>query len=371
MDKPVLSRLTSLDVLRGLTIALMILVNTSGDGKHTYALLEHAAWNGLTIADIVFPCFLFMVGISVAISLTGRLKRGVTHGAILLQAARRSAVLFVLGLAVNSFPFFDLHTLRIFGVLQRIAICSFIATVLFLRARPRTIFVLTAGILVGYWALLRWTPVPGVGVAFMDTHNNLPAWVDRHLLPVNHLYSAGYYDPEGLLSTFPSIATSLLGLLAGMWIVRHGRSYLTAKRLGAAGATCLLVGLLWSLWFPLNKRLWTSSFVLLNAGLDMLMLGLLLWQIDLRDKAKRLLYPTLVFGTNPLAAYIFSEFLAAGLSSFHVPGSRLNLQQWIYQPLAAHISNPYMASLVYAVLFVGVCFVPVAVLYRRKIYLRL
>ncbi len=369
------SRLQSLDVLRGITVAVMILVNTSGDGSHTYPILAHSRWNGCTVADVVFPCFLFMVGVSSVLSLSGRLRRGIPHSVLIRQALRRTAIIFCLGLLINSFPTFPLHTLRIFGVLQRIALCYLAATLLFLWSRTRTLAFRFISILVGYWILLRWVPVPGMGIPgstipFLDPHANLPAWLDRHLLTARHLYHQGYYDPEGLLSTIPSIASTLLGTLTGIWIRRKERTSTTALGILVAGIVCLAAGILWSHSFPLNKRLWTSPFVLWTGGISLVALSILIWLVDLGGKASRLAYPAIVFGTNALGAYVFSELLAALLGTLRMPGSTTSLQRWLYHPLAAAIPNPSVAALVYAILFVGVCFLPALILYRKQIFLK-
>ncbi|HSU18176.1 MAG TPA: heparan-alpha-glucosaminide N-acetyltransferase domain-containing protein, partial [Acidobacteriaceae bacterium] len=324
-------RLQSLDALRGLTIALMILVNTSGDGAHTYRLLRHSPWNGCTIADVVFPCFLFMVGISLVLSLGGKLRRGVPRPVLVRQALRRALILFALGIAINGFPRFDLHTLRLFGVLQRIAICFFLASLIYLWLRPRAILWTTVAILLGYWILLRWVPVPGYGlpgvsVPLLDPHGNLPAWLDRHLLPASHLYHQGYYDPEGLLGSLPALASTLIGTLTAFLLQTPASAGVKAKRLLLAGALCLLAGLAWSHWLPLNKRLWTSSFVAFNAGVSLAALSLFIWWLDVQKKATRLALPMIAFGTNALAAYALSEFLASFLSTIRLPGSGHTLQ---------------------------------------------
>jgi predicted acyltransferase len=369
------SRLKSLDILRGVTVAAMILVNTSGDGTHTYPILAHSRWNGCTLADVVFPGFLFIVGVSSVFSLSGRLRRGSPRSLIVRQALFRAAIIFALGLAINGFPTFPWHTLRIFGVLQRIALCYFGVTLLFLWTKTRSLAVVFATILLGYWILLRWVPVPGLGmpgsaIPFLDPHANLPAWLDRHLLPAAHLYHQGFYDPEGLLSTVPALASTLLGTLTGVWIRRKRPGAITVRGLLLAGLLCMAGGLLWSHWFPLNKRLWTSSFVLWTGGISLLALYFFFWLVDLRQSATRLVYPAVVFGTNALAAYVFSEFLASLLGTLRFPGSDMSAQRWLYHPLAAAIPNPSVAALSYAVLFVGVCFVPVLMLYRRQIFLK-
>lgn len=369
------ARLQSLDALRGLTIALMILVNTSGDGAHTYRLLRHSPWNGCTLADVVFPCFLFMVGISLVLSLGGKLRRGVPRRVLVSQALRRALILFAIGIAINGFPRFDLHTLRVFGVLQRIAICFFLASLIYLWFRPRAIVWITVAILLGYWILLRWVPVPGYGlpgtsVPFLDPHGNLPAWLDRHLLPASHLYHQGYYDPEGLLASVPALASTLIGVLTGFFVQATVSPIAKARRVLVAGAFCILAGLAWSHWFPFNKRLWTSSFVLFNAGVSLLALSLFIWWLDVRKKAMRLALPLIAFGTNALAAYAFSEFLASFLSSVKAPGSVHTLQKTLFLPFATSIPNPYIAALAYAVAYVAVCFVPVLLLFRKGIFLK-
>jgi predicted acyltransferase len=369
------ARLQSLDALRGLTIALMILVNTSGDGAHTYRLLRHSPWNGCTLADVVFPCFLFMVGISLVLSLGGKLRRGVQRRVLVLPALRRALVLFAIGIAINAFPRFDLHTLRVFGVLQRIAICFFLATLIYLWLRPRTILWITVGILMSYWILLQWIPVPGYGlpgvsVPLLDPHGNLPAWLDRHLLPAAHLYHRGYYDPEGLLASIPALASTLIGVLTAFFLQTPRSAAAKAARLLVAGAFCLLAGVVWSHWLPLNKRLWTSSFVLLNAGVSLLALSIFIWWLDVQRKGTRLAMPMIAFGTNALAAYALSEFLASFLSSVRAPGSSHTLQKTLFLPFATFIPNPYIAALAYAVLYVAICFVPVLLLFRKRIFLK-
>ena len=370
-----LVRLKALDALRGLTVAIMILVNTSGDGAHTYRFLAHSRWNGCTLADVVFPCFLFMVGVSSVFSLAGRRNRGIPRARILVAAFKRAAIIFVLGLAINGFPAFPWHSLRVYGVLQRIAICYLVATLLFLWMRTRTLAVVFVSILIGYWVLLRWVPVPGLGVpgstiAFMDPFANLPAWLDRTLIPARHLYHQGFYDPEGLLSTLPAIASTLLGTLAGIWIDRNQPRAATARGLLLAAFAAIVAAILWNHWFPWNKRLWTSSFVLWTGGISLLTLWFFYWLLDVRKLPDCWAYPAFVFGENALTAYVFSEFLAALLGTLRLSSNGNSLQQWLYAPLRAAIPNPNIAALSYALLFVAFCFIPVLLMYRKNIFLK-
>jgi predicted acyltransferase len=368
-------RLESLDVLRGLTVAIMIMVNTSGDGAHTYRFLAHSRWNGCTLADVVFPCFLFMVGISSVFSISGRLSRGASRGQILRQAGKRALMIFALGLVVNGFPKFPLDTLRVFGVLQRIALCYFAVVLFLLFSRTHTIAISLFAILVGYWALLRWAPVPGLGtpgsdIPFLDPFANLPAWLDRHLVPAQHLYHQGFYDPEGLLSSVSAVASTLIGALTGTWIRSKRKLSTTARGLLIAGCICLVTGLIWSHWFPLNKRLWTSSFVLWNGGISLLTLWFFFWLIDMRHRGRTWTYPATVFGVNALTAYVFSELLASLLGAISLSSGR-SLQRWLFYPFAAIIPNPSIAALAYAIAFVAVCFVPPWILYRKQIFLKI
>lgn len=368
-------RLQALDALRGFTVAFMILVNTSGDGAHTYRLLQHARWNGCTLADLVFPCFLVIVGISLVFSVRSRLRRGVARGTLVRQAAVRALILFVLGLAVNTFPLFHWQTLRVFGVLQRIAFCSLAATVLFVLLRVRTLAAWTAALVLVYWVLLcrvpvPWYGVPGVAVPLLDPVANLPAWVDRHLLPAAHLYHQGFYDPEGLLSSVSALTSTLLGVLTGVVLQRKGTALHKFRALLLAGFVALATGLLWSHTLPLNKRLWTGSFVLVTTGVSLLLLsGFYAW-LDLWRRGTRLAAPLLIFGTNALLAYALSEFLASLLSALPAPGARGSLQQWFFHPIAAVVPDAYLAALTYAMLYTALCFLPVLWLYRRRIFLK-
>src|SRR3954470_9590725 len=268
------SRLLSLDVARGITIAFMIMVNNNG-GRGSWGFMNHAAWNGLTATDLVFPTFVFVMGVSVVFAIEGRLARGVTRAHVIRHTVQRAVILCLLGILVNSFPFFELEHMRFYGVLQRIAVCYVAVSLLYLwKPRPGPIAAALVIALLGYWVLVRWIPVPGAGmpgrdVPFMDVSQNLVSWIDRQLFP-HHLYrdapDHNVRDPEGLLSDLPAIGTALMGMLAGIWL--RARRSIPAKTRGLAGAAvaCLALGYLWALWFPLNKNMWTSSYVLVAGG---------------------------------------------------------------------------------------------------------
>ena len=378
-------RLLSLDVLRGLTIAFMIMVNNTG-GEGAWTEMRHADWNGFTATDLVFPTFLFVVGVSTVFSIEARLKRGDSRGKLAWHSLRRAVVLFLLGIFVNGFPHYHLAHLRFYGVLQRIAVCYLIVSVLYIwDRRVWTKVALLFCVLIGYWILVRWVPVPGAGVpghdvSFLDKDQNIVAWLDRQLMP-GHLYedppAHNLRDPEGLLSDIPAVGTALLGLLAGMWL--SGRRAVRTNALGLAigAATCLATGYFWSIWFPLNKKMWTSSYVLVAAGWSLLLFALTYWAVEQRGWgksgwSKRLLWPWLVFGSNAIVAYIISDLLegAIGLVPFTASGHRYDALSYLYDHVFVPISDPGWRALAYSVFYALVCFLPVWLLYRRKIFVK-
>jgi predicted acyltransferase len=389
MNNPALAptpvqRLLSLDVVRGITIAFMIMVNNNG-GSGSWGFMNHAKWNGLTPTDLVFPTFLFVVGASIVFAFDVRLARGATRSQLAWHTVRRAGILFLLGIVVNGFPFFELDHLRIYGVLQRIAICYLVVGLFYLwDKRVSTKVAVLVAALVGYWVLLRWVPVPGAGVPgrdipFLDPDLNLVAWLDRHIMP-GHLYenwtTHNLRDPEGLLSDLPALGTTLLGLLAGLWL--RGSRAVAAKTRGMAAACVVLLasGHLWSVWFPLNKKLWTSSYVLVAAGWSLVLLTLAYWAMEQRGwfkgRGKGWIWPWLVFGSNAIVAYMVSELLPGVLEhiAVHVGGRAESLQAFLSAPIFALIPNPGWAAFAYSVSFTAVCFVPVWLLYRKKIFVK-
>jgi predicted acyltransferase len=370
-------RLVSLDVARGITIAFMILVNNGGSGKYSYRQLEHSPWNGWTLTDLVFPSFLFIAGVAIVFSNEARLARGESKATLRLHVIKRAVILFLLGLVVNGFPLFHLGTLRIYGVLQRIAICFLIASLLYLWNSRAWVAATTAVVaLLGYWILMRWVPIPGIGVpthsvALLDPDQNWVAYLDRKIL-FGRLYE-GVRDPEGLLSNIPAMGTILFGVLTGIWLRRPISA--STKALGLLGASIsgLVLGEIWSVWFPINKKLWTSSYVLFAAGCTLLLLALCFYAVEIKKWTRGWTFPWLVFGSNAITAYVFSELLAAGLytTSVHDNGGTTTLQQYIYQHWFFPILNPSFGSLMYALAFVLVCFVPVLLMYRKKIFIKI
>jgi predicted acyltransferase len=374
-------RLISLDVVRGITIAFMIMVNNNG-GPGSWRFMNHATWNGLTPTDLVFPTFVFVVGVSVVFAFDARLARGATRAKLAWHTVQRAAVLILLGIVVNSFPFFQLPHMRFYGVLQRIAICYLVVGLFYLwdnRAWTKVVALVIA--LVGYWVLVRWVPIPGVGmpgrdVPFMDMTQNLVSWIDRLVFP-HHLYlyapDHNVRDPEGLLSDLPAIGTALLGVLTGLWLRSDKPASFKANGL-AVGALCsLALGYFWALWFPLNKNMWTSSFVLVAAGYSLALLTIAFWAIEVRNWRKGWTWVWLVFGSNAIAAYMVSELLPGVLDNVTVPdgpGRHAVLNFAIFEHVFAHIPNPHWAAFAYSVTFTAVCFIPVWILYRQKIFLK-
>lgn len=369
-------RLVSIDALRGLTVAFMILVNDAGEGNSSYGQLRHSVWNGCTLTDLVFPLFLFIMGVSAAISFESRVARGATSANLLGQLARRSAIIILIGLALNALPIPQLATLRYCGVMQRIGLCYFFSGLALLYLRPKGVAVLTAAAVLGYWLLLTKVPVPGFGlpgidVPILDPKGNLASYIDRLLIPQNHRYHFSFYDPEGILSTLPAVATTCLGILTGLWIRRRDL-FVSRKLIGMAVAAMLLIGagLAWNTSFPLNKRLWTSSYVLFTGGVSLGLLALFQWIVDGKHLLGRKLEPLLAFGTNALLAYVFSEVLAVVLNGIHLR-TYGTLQNFLYRLIPIALGPAAFRSLVWAVLFVAVCWVPMFYLRRRGIIVKL
>lgn len=383
-------RLLSLDVLRGLTIAWMIMVDNSTSSA--WAQMHHADWNGFTATDLVFPTFLFVVGVSIVFSTEARLRRGDSRAKLAAHAARRGVILFLLGVFVNGFPHFHLQHWRIYGILQRIAICYLVvALVYLLDRRVWTKVALVVLLLVGYWALVRWVPVPGAGVpgrdiTFLDKDQNIVAWVNRQLMP-GHLYEESTSDnpnnphntrdPEGLLSDIPAIATTLVGLLAGLWLRKLLPTKIKTLGLIGAAAACLAMGYLWSIWFPLNKKMWTSSYVLWAAGWSLLLLALVYWAMEQRDWGQRgwsraLAWPWLVFGSNAIVAFVVNDEFSILPSQIHFTdgGKASNPLRYVFQHVFMHVPDPGWRSFTYVVVYTAVCFIPIWLLYRKKIFLK-
>jgi predicted acyltransferase len=369
-------RLLSLDVFRGMTIAGMILVNNAGDWGHVYWPLDHAEWNGCTPTDLIFPFFVFIVGVAITLAFEKRRADLASDRVLLIQVARRTAILFALGVFLNCFPFTSPPLpARIPGVLQRIALVYFVVSILALKTRPITQLWIACLILVGYWYVLTHATPPDGDLDLSRTSANLGAWLDRKLL-WGHLYhppalrEPGRWDPEGLLSTVPAIATGLSGVLAGRLL---GHASMSAPRrigwLSFAGAECAAVGLLWSDGFPFNKGLWTSSYVLWTSGLAMLGLGACYAVVDVWG-VKAWSRPFVIFGKNAIAAFMLSHLFARVL----VYGVRfedgVSLKDWIYRHTFGAGGSTQLTSVGYAFTYLLIWLGIMGVMDRKKLYLK-
>ncbi len=361
------ARLMSLDVFRGMTVVFMIIVNTPGTWSHVYAPLRHASWHGCTPTDLVFPSFLFISGVAMWYSL--RKFNFEFSGPALFRIIRRVALIFAVGLFLNIFPRFarDYDTLRIMGVLQRIALAWGLGAILVLMIKKNYIWVATAVLLFGYWALMYFMG----GSDPYSLEGNYARTVDLALIGENHLYK-GFgipFDPEGLLSTIPATATVLLGFMTGGLITGKGSSWKTVGWLSFVGALLIGAGLLWGEYFPINKPIWTSSYVLYAGGIGMVILALLFMIVDIWNlKGWTGFFNT--FGTNALFTYVLAGMLTKTLLVIKV--GEVSLYNWIF----THICSPLfeeqkLASLLFPLMLVTVIWALGYILYRKKIIIRL
>ncbi|MGL1888170.1 MAG: DUF5009 domain-containing protein [Reichenbachiella sp.] len=358
-------RLLSLDVFRGLTIIGMILVNNPGDWGHVYAPLLHAQWHGWTPTDLVFPFFLFMVGLSVSI---GRPKAGTDRKAVMKKVWVRAAKLFLLGLFLGVYPDFDILSIRIPGVLQRIAIVFVVIAYAHQYLKFKSQLILGISLLLGYYVLMAVVPVPGVGPANFDMGTNLAAWLDFKLLP-GHLWSVTEtWDPEGVLSTLPSIVTGLIGIWTGRILFGEVNEIEKVRFLAIYGVAILIIGLVWNTFFPINKSLWTSTFVLATGGVGVLSFTFFYWLLDIKKVGNKAIYPLKVFGMNAITAYVFSSLLSSTMGWISVGDS--SLHSLFYTGMTGLVGDEYLSSLLCAIITVMVSYIPVLVLYKKGMFLK-
>lgn len=363
------ARLTSLDVFRGITIALMILVNNPG-GASYYSFLQHANWNGWTPADLVFPFFIFIVGAAVPFAFANKLDQGTSKKRLLARVARRTIILFALGLLINGFPTFNLATFRVMGVLQRIALCYLFASLVFLFLKPKWRIILTIAIPLAYWMLMTFVPVPGYGPGVLTENGSLAGYVDRLLLN-GHLYTHTW-DPEGLLSTLPAVATALMGVLAGQHLMSNRKAKTKTANLLFFGSVSLTIGSLWDFSFPTNKNLWTSSYVAFTGGIALILLATCFFIINAK------VYPAwtkpfTILGLNAIFVYVLSEIGNLTLTYATVPlteNTSASLKSLIYDRLFASWAGSLHGSFIYALAYLGFCWAIAAILYRKKIFLK-
>jgi predicted acyltransferase len=396
-------RLVSLDVFRGLTVAGMLLVNDPGTWSAIYPPLRHADWHGWTPTDLIFPFFLFIVGITTQLSISARRARGDDERAIVRQILRRGALIFLFGFLINGFPFFTwgavpgnpdasfldrvvdrLENWRIMGVLQRIGVAYLVSALIATRASLRTQVVTTAAILMGYWFVMTVLPVPGTngtpGALLLGRgETTMAGYWDRVLLDWtrfglgNHLWiNSRTWDPEGILSTAGAIGTALLGNLAGRWIAEPRPLLERIAGLFAAGAIAMMVGLMWHWSFPINKNIWTSSYVVFTAGLASVSLATILWLVEIQNW-RAWTKPFVTYGLNPMVAFVGSAIMARLIYSIlkvESDGQRIALQAWIFRTFFASWLSPMTASLAFALAFVAFWYGVLLLLQRRNIVFR-
>lgn len=366
------ARFVSLDAFRGMTIAGMILVNTPGSWSYVYPPLRHAEWHGATPTDLVFPFFLFIVGAAMAFSF-GRFNFELT-GRSAAKVGRRVLVIFLIGFLLGAFPFTrSFADLRIPGVLQRIALAYGAAALLCLwfRGRLKPLLWTTVALLLSYWILL----VAGGGAEPFSLEENAVLKLDLALLGANHLYG-GFgipFDPEGLLSTVPSIGTVLLGFMSGTWLREDRDRSSSLTRLFLTGTALIVGGLIWDWFFPINKPLWTSSYVLYTAGIAMCVLGWFVWLIDYRGLSTWA-KPFVVYGMNPLFAYVLSILwvkVLLYLVKLPVDGESVNGYRWLFASIYEPLFGSMMGSLLFAISHVVAIWLIAYAMYRRKIFVKI
>ncbi len=382
MDAPIArQRLVSLDAFRGATIAVMVLVNDGG-GDVNYPQVQHAQWHGWTMTDMVFPFFLWIVGVAMTFSFARRVEQGESKKKLILHALQRSIILFLFGLIVNNFPFgligfsqFSWSTWRIPGVLQRIAVCYFAGTMIYLSSDTRAQIGWIAGLLMSYWLLVKLVPVPGYGAGVLDPKGNLLWYLDSTILG-GHTYAwapTPGFDPEGILSTLPAIATTLFGVVTGTWLRRTDRTREEKTAwMFVTGILLVLLGTLCDMWLPINKNMWTSSYAVFMAGWALVVFGVFYWLIDVKGFTKSAAF-FVIFGMNAIALYMFSELLASLLWSVPATapdGSAYSLHEYIYRHFFLPLARPVNASLLFAVVFVLVTFLVGWMMWKRRIFLK-
>lgn len=365
-------RLISLDVFRGITITGMILVNNPGSWSHVYSPLLHSEWNGCTPTDLIFPFFIYIVGVAITLSLSKRKEETYSQKIIILNILRRSIILFSLGLFLHAFPYFNMSDLRIPGVLQRIAIVYFISSIIFLRFHLNTQISITLLILIAYWLIMTVIPVPGIGEANLGKTTNLAAWLDNLLLG-GHLWShTNVWDPEGILSTLPAVSTALLGILTGHWLQTKNSEIKKFGVMFIAGIISILIGIIWDVWFPINKSIWTSSYVLYTGGWALLLFSTCYYLIDIK-RIQFWIKPFQVYGMNAITVYFLSSLISKLLYLIKV-GDSFDKQQTIKHILYSQLLNIGLndlnTSLLWAILYVSIWLGLMWVLYHKKIFIK-
>jgi len=374
-------RLISLDAFRGATIAGMILVNNPGTWNAIYPQLRHAAWHGWTFTDFIFPFFLWIVGVAMTLSFARRVEEGADKSQLLLHVFRRALIIFGLGLFLNGFPFglvsthdFSWATIRIPGVLQRIAICYLIASIIFMYTGVKGQIGWVIGLLVSYWLMVKLIPVPGFGTGILEPTGNLCWYIDSQLLAGHTWRGAPVpgFDPEGILSTIPAIATTLLGVLTGHWLRSDRSQGDKTDWMFVSGNFLLLLGVIMDMWLPINKNLWTSSYTIFMAGWANVCLAMFYWLIDVKGY-KKWATPFVIYGMNAITVFVLSGLVARIMHLIQwttADGKTTDLKSAIYDNVFTPLASPMNASLLFAIAFITMMYLVVWFMYKKKWFLK-
>ncbi|XOV94107.1 MAG: acyltransferase family protein [Bacteroidota bacterium] len=359
-------RLISLDALRGFTIAAMILVNFPGNPDHVFAPLKHTVWNGLTPTDLIAPFFLVIVGVSIALAYSKRLEKGIPKGDMYKKIVIRSLKIFAIGIFLNLIWDFNFAELRWTGTLPRIAIVFLACAIIFLNTDWKKQAWIGGITLVAYWLAMTLIPTPGVGKVMLEPGVNLAAWIDSKYLPGTMWQ--GTWDPEGILSTFPSIVSGITGMLAGAIILNDRSKEEQVIHLMVIGFFMSILGYVWGLTFPVNENLWTSSFVLVTSGFAFLALGAFIYLVDMKGYTQGT-KPGIIYGANAITAYVMGDILAGLFYGIEFGGNPLNMHFVI--ALTSMGLGEKFSGMIYSLIFVMIVFLPTLILYRRKIFIKL
>ncbi len=365
MSKAV-NRLISLDAMRGFTIAAMILVNFPGNDNHVFAPLNHSVWNGLTPTDIIAPFFLFIVGVSIALAYSKRLEQDVPKGDMYKKIIIRSFKIFAVGILLNLLWDFNFAELRWTGTLPRIAIVFLVCSIMFLNTDWKKQAWIGGIILVGYWLAMTLIPTPGVGKVMLEPGVNLAAWIDSKYMPGTMWQ--GTWDPEGILSTFPSIVSGITGMLAGLILLNSRSKEEQVIHLMVIGFFMAIAGYLWGLTFPVNENIWTSSFVFVTSGFAFLALGAFNYLVDMKGYTQGT-RPGIIFGANAITVYVLGDVLAAIFYGIHFGNESLNIH--FFNALTSIGVGAKLSSMLYSLSYVCIVFIPAYVMYQRKIFIKL
>ncbi|MBK8884937.1 MAG: DUF1624 domain-containing protein [Bacteroidales bacterium] len=362
-------RLISLDAFRGITIAAMILVNFPGNGDNVYAPLNHTHWNGITPTDLIAPFFLFIVGVAIAFAYTKRLEAGMSPSKMYPKLIGRSVKIFAVGMLLNIlglFPDFNFADIRYTGTLHRIAIVFLVCGLIFLNTSWKTQALIAAFILIAYWLVINFIPYPGYGKVMLERDINIAQWIDNRFMP-GKLYQ-DVWDPEGILSTFPSIVTGITGMLAGTLLLKIKSNEYRVMWLFLLGFLATIIGVAWNWIFPLNENIWTSSFVMFTSGLASMTLAASIFVVDILNYRKGAGFGV-IYGSNAIAIYVLADIFALFFYGIKLGGSTLN--DHFFNFFTSVGGAPEFVSMIYALLYVGILFIPAYILYKRKIFIKL